>query len=164
MERCPSGLRCKPGTFVRGQLRRGFESPLLRFLTRMGLFYCIRGMRTPQGKALYRFERERAEAGVFLFDVMKSQKTKHGIAVTRERARQSPLLRFLTRMGLFYCIRGMRTPQGKAPCIGSSGFWQVRRVTKCTRHVLCKSSTECDLHKLYDIAHNLNISCTILLI
>ena len=25
-ERCPSGLRCKPGTFVWGQLHRGFES------------------------------------------------------------------------------------------------------------------------------------------
>ncbi len=31
MERCPSGLRCKPGTFVWGQLHRGFESPPLRF-------------------------------------------------------------------------------------------------------------------------------------
>lgn len=30
MERCPSGLRCKPGTFVWGQLHRGFESRLLR--------------------------------------------------------------------------------------------------------------------------------------
>ena len=32
MERCPSGLRCKPGTFVWGQLHRGFESRLLRIL------------------------------------------------------------------------------------------------------------------------------------
>ena len=30
MERCPSGLRCKPGTFVWGKLHRGFESRLLR--------------------------------------------------------------------------------------------------------------------------------------
>ena len=30
MERCPSGLRCKPGTFVWGQLHRGFESRPLR--------------------------------------------------------------------------------------------------------------------------------------
>ena len=35
-------------------------------------------------------QRERAEAGVLLFEVMKSLKTKHGIAVTSERPRQVP--------------------------------------------------------------------------
>ena len=35
--------------------------------------------------------RERAEAGAFLFEAMKSQKTKRGIAVKRERARPIPL-------------------------------------------------------------------------
>ena len=48
MERCPSGLRCKPGTFVWGQLHRGFESPPLRVLSRQPGYFCIRGrMRTP---------------------------------------------------------------------------------------------------------------------
>ena len=37
MERCPSGLRCKPGTFVWGQLHRGFESLPLRFLFKLYL-------------------------------------------------------------------------------------------------------------------------------
>ena len=36
--------------------------------------------------------RERAEAGVLLFEVMKLLKTKHGIAVKCERARHEPRL------------------------------------------------------------------------
>lgn len=39
LERCPSGLRCKPGTFVWGQLHRGFESPPLRILQGILRFY-----------------------------------------------------------------------------------------------------------------------------
>ena len=49
---------------------------------------CI-GTQNPTRRSLVRFKRERAEAGVLLFDVMKSQKTKHGIAVKCERPRQS---------------------------------------------------------------------------
>ena len=92
MERCPSGLRCKPGTFVWGQLHRGFESRLLRTFRPVRVFF-VRWDENHKAKLCNRFERERAEAGVLLFEVMKSLKTKHGIAVTRERARQSRLLR-----------------------------------------------------------------------
>ena len=41
-------------------------------------------------KSFLRVQRERAEAGVLLFEVIKSLKTKHGIAVTSERPRQVP--------------------------------------------------------------------------
>ena len=39
MERCPSGLRCRPGTSVWGRLHRGFESRLLRHLKIIKDFY-----------------------------------------------------------------------------------------------------------------------------
>ena len=47
---------------------------------------CIGGRRTPQGEALS----GSSGSGVLLFDVMKLQKTKHGIAVKRERPKQVP--------------------------------------------------------------------------
>ena len=49
-------------------------------------------------------QRERAEAGVLLFEVMKSLKTKHGIAVTSERPRQVPPQLSIRCLFLFFCL------------------------------------------------------------
>lgn len=50
-------------------------------------------------------QRERAEAGVLLFEVMKSLKTKHGIAVTSERPRQVPSLLLHRGLVFMHCRR-----------------------------------------------------------
>ena len=52
-------------------------------------------------------QRERAEAGVLLFEVMKSLKTKHGIAVTSERPRQVPPQLSIRSLFLFSFLFGL---------------------------------------------------------
>ena len=59
---------------------------------------CIGGRRTPQGEALS----GSSGSGVLLFDVMKLQKTKHGIAVKCERPRQSRHRRHKCKVALFH--------------------------------------------------------------
>ena len=75
-----------------GEICGGSSPPIdtiKRLLTESFLMQvdCIGGRRTPQGEALS----GSSGSGVLLFDVMKLQKTKHGIAVKCERPRQSRL-------------------------------------------------------------------------
>ena len=85
----------------KSHLRQIKESPHQR-----ALFYLSgkSGRRAPKRSFLW-VQRERAEAGVLLFEVIKSLKTKHGIAVTSERPRQVPSLLLHNGFVFMHCRR-----------------------------------------------------------